>query len=68
MKWNPLPLEAPFKDPLFIDYMRGGWGINFAIAIDFTKSNGECTKRDSLHYLGPNNVYEDVINKVGGIL
>jgi hypothetical protein len=48
--------------------MRGGWGINFAIAIDFTKSNGECTKRDSLHYLGPKNVYEDVINKVGGIL
>jgi hypothetical protein len=27
--------------PTFIDYLRSGWGLSFATAIDFTASNGE---------------------------
>ena len=30
--------------PTFIDYLRSGWGISLAVAIDFTGSNGEPTQ------------------------
>jgi len=48
-----------FKDfqlievPSFIDYLRGGWQISLAVAIDFTASNGNPQDRQSLHYMGP---------------
>jgi hypothetical protein len=37
-----------------MDYLRSGWAINAAIAIDFTASNGEPSERTSLHRLDPN--------------
>ena len=39
-----------------------------AVAIDYTASNGTPTDDDSLHFMGPSNMYEAVINLVGGIL
>jgi hypothetical protein len=38
--------------PNFVDYLRSGWGISLAVAIDFTSSNGEYSNPSSLHYLG----------------
>jgi hypothetical protein len=35
--------------PNFIDYLRSGWGISMAVAIDFTGSNGEPVNPTSLH-------------------
>ena len=47
--------------PSFIDYLKGGWRISFAVAIDFTASNGKITDRNSLHYIGSSNQYENAI-------
>lgn len=46
--------------PSFINYLQGGLRISFAVAIDFTASNGDPKKRDSLHsiLLGKKNQYE----------
>jgi hypothetical protein len=41
--------------PNFVDYLRSGWGISLAVAIDYTGSNGTPTDPSSLHYLGGNN-------------
>jgi len=54
--------------PSFINYLQGGLRISFAVAIDFTASNGDPKKRDSLHYLGKQNQYESAISEVGSIL
>jgi hypothetical protein len=35
--------------PSFVDYLRSGWFINMACAIDFTASNGELLEASSLH-------------------
>lgn len=39
--------------PSFVDYLRGGWQISLAIAIDFTASNGNPASPASLHHVGP---------------
>lgn len=39
----------------FQDYLRSGWQISQAIAIDYTGSNGDQRKPDSLHFMGPDN-------------
>ena len=50
-----------FKDfqllevPSFVDYLRGGWHISLAVAIDFTASNGDPSHPRSLHAMGPQN-------------
>ena len=49
------PLVAPQKDPCFTDFLRGGWYINIAVAIDYTASNGDPNEEDSLHFMGPKN-------------
>lgn len=54
--------------PSFVDYLRSGWGISMACAIDYTASNGAPSTPDSLHYLGPNNQYEQALNWVGSII
>ena len=36
----------------FVDYLRSGWQISLGVAIDFTGSNGDYTRPDSLHFLG----------------
>lgn len=35
--------------PSFVDYLRGGWQISLAVAIDFTASNGNPMDPRSLH-------------------
>ena len=60
--------EALKKDPVFQDYLTDGWQISCAFAIDYTRSNGEPHKEDSLHFDGPSNQYADVIKNVGGVV
>lgn len=58
------------EDITFLDYIRNGTQLHFAVAIDFTASNGEPTDVRSLHYLspmGPNN-YEIALRSVGEII
>lgn len=54
----------------FLDYIQNGVQMHFAVAIDFTSSNGDYTDRKSLHYLceeGMNN-YELALRGVGETL
>ncbi|CAN1242121.1 Protein BONZAI 1 [Linum perenne] len=37
----------------FLDYLRGGYELNFMVAVDFTASNGNPRLPDSLHYIDP---------------
>lgn len=61
------------EKPSFIEYLRGGWAISLAVAIDFTASNGEPSDPRSLHYMGGAtagklNSYESAIIQVGSIV
>ena len=38
--------------PSFVNYLQGGLRISLAVAIDFTASNGDPRKKDSLHWIG----------------
>lgn len=57
--------------PTFLDYISGGCEIKLMVAIDFTASNGNPKKKESLHYCGdlqtPNS-YVQAIRQVGDIL
>ena len=44
--------------PSFVEYLRSGWGISLAVAIDFTASNGDPRDHRSLHALSGNNQYQ----------
>ena len=47
----------------FLEYVFGGCNIDFSVAIDFTLSNGDPRKSNSLHYFDPaKNQYLQVIN------
>jgi hypothetical protein len=49
----------------FLDYLAGGFELNFMVAIDFTASNGNSRLPDSLHYIDPSgrpNAYQRVRN------
>ena len=54
----------------FLDYIAGGCEISLLIAIDFTASNGDVTKPDSLHYISPDgyNHYQSALRAVAEIL
>jgi hypothetical protein len=39
--------------PNFMEYLRSGWAINAAFAIDFTASNGDPWNNGSLHWIDP---------------
>ncbi len=74
-KWNDLIGTLEFKNveiqrrSSFLDYLFGGCTISLAIAIDFTGSNGNPTKRNSLHFVDPRaNQYMRAISAVGSIL
>jgi len=55
--------------PSFIEYLRGGCQISFAVAIDFTASNGDPRLPGSLHTLvGSDSQYVRAISQVGQIL
>lgn len=64
------------EEPTFLDYVRGGTELHFAVAIDFTASNGPITDPASLHFLEqplphyqqkPNS-YEVALRAVGEII
>jgi len=50
----------------FVDYLRGGTQLNIMVAIDFTGSNGNPSRSDSLHYksMDPPNQYYQAISSV----
>lgn len=54
----------------FLDYIRGGTQMHFAVAIDFTASNGAPSDPNSLHYLDMHrpNCYEIALKSVGDII
>ncbi|KAL9419793.1 hypothetical protein AB3S75_037539 [Citrus x aurantiifolia] len=55
----------------FLDYLAGGFELNFMVAVDFTASNGNPRLPDSLHYLDPSgrpNAYQRAILDVGEVL
>lgn len=54
----------------FLDYIRNGTQLHFAVAIDFTGSNGVHTDPNSLHYICDErlNSYEIAITAVGEII
>lgn len=51
----------------FLDYIRNGTQMHFAVAIDFTASNGVHTDPKSLHYLSDDhmNCYEIALRGIG---
>ncbi|KAL1562865.1 Protein BONZAI 1 [Salvia divinorum] len=55
----------------FLDYLAGGYELNFMVAVDFTASNGNPRLPDSLHYIdlsGRPNAYQRAILEVGGVV
>ncbi|XP_031627870.1 copine-8-like [Contarinia nasturtii] len=54
----------------FLDYIRAGTQVHFAVAIDFTASNKPATDPQSLHYLSPQrpNSYEIALKSVFDII
>ena len=62
--------ETPGKGVNFIDYIVGGCQLNVAVAIDFTGSNGDPRKPDTLHLLSSTtrNDYERAIAAIVSIL
>ncbi|KAL2342828.1 hypothetical protein Fmac_004113 [Flemingia macrophylla] len=55
----------------FLDFLAGGYELNFMVAIDFTASNGNPRLPDSLHYIDPSgrpNSYQRAILEVGEVL
>lgn len=58
------------EDISFLDYIRGGTQMHFAVAIDFTASNGSPEDPRSLHFMNSNqpNSYEIALRSVGEII
>lgn len=58
------------EENTFLDFIRHGTQLHFAVAIDFTASNGNFTDPKSLHYLSPHrpNYYEIALKAVGEII
>eukprot|EP00904_Undaria_pinnatifida_P009983 jgi/Undpi1/6114/HiC_scaffold_20.g08599.m1 len=58
--------------PSFFDFLAGGMEMQFAVAIDYTASNGDPNLPDSLHFHDPTgrslNEYSAAISSVGSIL
>ncbi|KAJ6642382.1 Copine-9 [Pseudolycoriella hygida] len=54
----------------FMDYIRNGTQMHFAVAVDFTQSNKDYTSPESLHYLSANslNPYQIALRSVGEII
>lgn len=58
------------KEFSFLDFIFGGLQMNLTIAIDFTASNGDPRKPNSLHYVDPTypNEYMQAITAVGHVI
>lgn len=70
--WPTLSFHKITHNTVFLlpDYIRNGTQMHFAVAIDFTASNGRHSHPSSLHYLSPErqNFYEIAIRAVGEIV
>ncbi|TRY64074.1 hypothetical protein TCAL_03904 [Tigriopus californicus] len=65
------PSQKRHGQPSFVDYIQNGTALNFAVAIDFTSSNGNPRSSSSLHYRGNpkgKNAYTEAIRALGPIL
>ncbi|CAL2040453.1 unnamed protein product [Caenorhabditis brenneri] len=53
-------------EPTFLDFISGGTQLDFAVAVDFTASNGNPASSSSLHYMGSGvpNQYEIALRAV----
>ncbi|RWS12337.1 uncharacterized protein B4U79_04843 [Dinothrombium tinctorium] len=65
--------EIQLKEEIsFLDYIRGGLEMHFAVAIDFTASNGDINDPMSHHYIdiytNKPNAYEIALRAVGEII
>lgn len=58
------------EETSFLDYVRHGTQMHFAVAIDFTASNGNPADAQSLHFINPHrpNPYEIALRSVGEII
>lgn len=58
------------EDFTFLDYIKNGTQMHFAVAIDYTASNLPHTDPKSLHHLCPErmNNYEIALRAIGGII
>ncbi|XP_055298091.1 copine-8-like [Sitodiplosis mosellana] len=58
------------EEVTFLDYIKNGTQMHFAVAIDFTASNGVHTDPNSLHFLSSQrlNFYELALRGVGDII
>ncbi|MCC9554900.1 hypothetical protein JHR61_09855, partial [Campylobacter jejuni] len=58
------------EDVTFLDYIRNGTQLHFAVAVDFTETNGHYTDPNSLHHFCAThlNPYEIAIKSVGEII
>ncbi|CAI9087958.1 OLC1v1022174C2 [Oldenlandia corymbosa var. corymbosa] len=66
-------VDGYVEKPLFtfLDYISSGFELNFMVAVDFTASNGDPRRSDSLHYINPSgqlNAYQQAIVEVGEVL
>ena len=53
----------------FLDYIQMGMQINLVVGVDFTASNGDPNKSNSLHYISnQQNEYEQSMKKCGNIV
>ncbi|CAG2109150.1 unnamed protein product, partial [Medioppia subpectinata] len=59
------------QETTFLDYIRGGTQMHFAVAVDYTASNGDPRDPRSLHFLdysGRPNQYEIALRSVGEVI
>lgn len=55
----------------FLEYISSGFELNFMVAVDFTGSNGDPRRPNSLHYVDPSgrlNAYQQAIMDVGQVI
>ncbi|RDD40595.1 Copine-8 [Trichoplax sp. H2] len=57
------------EQPSYLDFIRGGMQVNFTVGIDFTASNGDPRRANSLHYNvpGQENLYMKALKAVGEV-
>eukprot|EP00934_Nitzschia_sp_Nitz4_P006407 Nitzschia sp. Nitz4//scaffold178_size73299//10038//12047//NITZ4_005692-RA/size73299-processed-gene-0.23-mRNA-1//-1//CDS//3329539101//6397//frame0 len=62
--------DVPISRPTFADYVSGGCQLRVIVAIDYTASNGDPRKEQSLHHFSKEgmNTYESTMSRICNIL